>query len=83
MLNPTDSRKQAHDYVEQLSPERLAVVLDFLAYLVEREDNDATTELLAIPGFTTELEAAEQEADAGELTDWRMIRSDVQSQAMK
>lgn len=35
MLNPIDSRKQAHDHVEQLSPEWLAVVLDFLAYLVE------------------------------------------------
>ena len=77
MLNPADSRKQAHDYLEQLSPERLAVVLDFLAYLVEREDNDATAELLSIPGFTVELEAAEREADAGELSDWRIIRSDV------
>jgi hypothetical protein len=77
MLTPPDLRKQAHDYVEQLSPERLAVVLDFLAYLVEREDNDATAELLSIPGFAAELEAAEQEADAGKLTDWRMIHSEV------
>ncbi|MGD1858929.1 MAG: hypothetical protein ACFB0E_03035 [Leptolyngbyaceae cyanobacterium] len=79
MLNTSNLREQVHDYVEQLPPERLAVVLDFLAYLVEREDNDATAELLAIPGFTTELETAEREADAGELTDWHMIRNDVSS----
>jgi|GEM_PF-675399 len=77
MLNPSELREQVHNYVEQLSPDRLAIALDFLAYLVERADHDATAELLAIPGFAAELEAAEQEANAGELTDWRMIFSNA------
>jgi len=48
MLNSSDTREQIYRYVEQLSQERLAVVLDFLAYLVERDNNNATEELLAI-----------------------------------
>ncbi len=77
MLNSSDTREQIYRYVEQLSQERLAVVVDFLSYLVERENSDATAELLAIPRFVTELDSAEQEANADELTDWRVLRSDV------
>jgi pyruvate-formate lyase-activating enzyme len=77
MLNSSDAREQIHRYVEQLSQERLAVVLDFLSYLVERENSAATAELLAIPGFVADLEAAEQEAAVDELANWRVLRSDV------
>ena len=77
MLNSSDSREQIYRYVEQLSQERLAVVLDFLSYLVERDSSDATEELLAIPGLVAELDAAEQEIDVDELTDWRVLRGDV------
>lgn len=77
MLNNLDLREQIYHYVEQLSPDRLAVALDFLSYLVERDNNDATAELLAMPGLTAELAAAEQEAVDEELTDWRVLRNDV------
>jgi hypothetical protein len=77
MLNSSNTREQIYRYVDQLSQERLAVVLDFLAYLVERDNSDATEELLAIPGFSAELERAEQEAESEELVDWRALRSDV------
>ncbi|MBW4485349.1 MAG: hypothetical protein KME14_22680 [Tildeniella torsiva UHER 1998/13D] len=77
MLDAPDAREQIYRYVDQLSQERLTVVLDFLSYLVEREDNDATKELLTLPGFVAELKFVEQEADAGELADWRVLRSDV------
>ena len=77
MFNTPDVREKIHQYIEQLSPDRLAVALDFLAYLVERDLDDATAELLSMPGFVAELKAAEQEADAQELSDWRSLRSDV------
>lgn len=77
MLNNPDLREQIYRYVEQLSPDRLVVALDFLSYLVERDNNDATAELLAMPGLTAELAAAEQEAVDEELTDWRVLRNDV------
>ncbi|PSR17174.1 hypothetical protein C8255_13940 [filamentous cyanobacterium CCP3] len=76
-MSPSDIREQIYRYVEQLSQERLAMVLDFLSYLVERDNSDATEELLTIPGFIDELAMSEQEADAEELTDWRILRSDV------
>jgi hypothetical protein len=40
--------------LERLSPERLRVAADFLAYLDERESNDATEELLSIPQYQQE-----------------------------
>ena len=70
-------REQLYLYIEQLSPDRLAVALDFVSYLVEREDDAATAELLAISGFAAELKAAEQEVEAGEVAGWRTLRDDV------
>jgi hypothetical protein len=42
--------------LKRLSPERLRVAADFLAYLDERESNDATEELLRIPYQQEKLE---------------------------
>jgi len=50
-----DLLHQAEKRLRQLSPERLRVASDFLAYLQEREENEATEELLKIPGFEEEL----------------------------
>ncbi len=48
-------RQQIQSYIEQLSDEKLVVAADFLAYLVEREDNEATEKLLKIVGFKNDL----------------------------
>ncbi len=63
--------------MDQLSPERLVVAWDCLSYLVNRDFDEATAELLAMPGLTTALKIAEQEADASELTDWRNLQDDA------
>ncbi|MGB7248973.1 MAG: hypothetical protein WBC73_08545 [Phormidesmis sp.] len=70
-------RDQIQTYVDRLSAERLKVVLDFLSYLADREEDEATRELLAIPNFKRDLEKAENQADSGELVDWRTVRDDV------
>lgn len=77
MHNTSSLREQLYRYIEQLSPHRLAVALDFVSYLVEREDAAATAELLATPGFAAELKSTEQEGEAGEVADWRTLRDDV------
>ena len=46
--------------LQRLSPERLRVAADFLAYLDERESNDATEELLSIPNFKEDFQEALQ-----------------------
>lgn len=76
-MNTSSLQLQIQSYVEQLSPERLTVALDFLAYLVEREANEATEELLAIPGFREELKEAEASVESDELVDWRDIVHDL------
>lgn len=58
---------RAKKRLDTLSPERLKVADDFLAYLEERESNEATEELLQIPGFLERLGAAEREVRAGRL----------------
>lgn len=39
---------------------------DFLAYLQEREENEATAELLSIPGFEATLRRAVEQVERGE-----------------
>lgn len=60
-------------YLRQL----LRVANDFLAYLQEREENQATAELLGIPGFETAFRCAVAQADSGEVVRFEDIRRDV------
>jgi hypothetical protein len=62
--------------LRQLSPERLRVASDFLAYLREREENEATEELVNIPGFEAELHEALQEAEDGDVIPFEQIRKE-------
>lgn len=66
-MNTTDIRKQAKEYVEQLSAEKLLVAVDFLAYLLERDSNEATEELLQIPGFQETFTKAKKDIAAGKV----------------
>ena len=58
---------EAERRLRSLSPERLRVANDFLAYLQEREENQATTELLNIPGFEAAFRRAVEQADRGDV----------------
>ncbi len=42
-MSNLEVRQKVQSYIEQLSPEKLLVAADFLAYLVEREDTEATS----------------------------------------
>lgn len=70
-------RQQVKSYVDKLSAEKLLVAADFLAYLVEKEDNEATQELLTIPGFENELREAEEQAATGDFVSFNAIRRNV------
>ncbi|MBE9226573.1 hypothetical protein IQ264_14185 [Phormidium sp. LEGE 05292] len=76
-MNTDQMRLQVKEYVDRLSPERLRVAADFLAYLAERESNEATEELLEIPGFLEAFDRGKQDVAAGRVTDWRKVRNDV------
>ncbi|WNZ25866.1 hypothetical protein HJG54_25565 [Leptolyngbya sp. NK1-12] len=73
----TEIRQRIDRYLDQLSNERLNLVVDFLAYLADRESEAATQELLNIPGFIESFEKGKQQIAEGKVRDWRTIRTDV------
>jgi hypothetical protein len=76
-LQEAELLQDAESRLRRLSPERLRVVSDFLAYLEEREENEATAELLNIPGFESAFREATQEAEAGEVVPFSQVRRHV------
>lgn len=55
-MQTQELRQNLKQSIDRLSPERLLVAADFLAYLAEREKNEATIKLLKIPGFLEALQ---------------------------
>ncbi|MEH2047200.1 hypothetical protein [Nostoc sp.] len=76
-MNNTEVRQQINQYLDGLSSERLQLVADFLAYLADKESEDATQELLDIPGFAESFERGKKDIAEGRVKSWRTIRSDV------
>ncbi|MDJ0800399.1 MAG: hypothetical protein QNJ51_26930 [Calothrix sp. MO_167.B12] len=66
-MNTGEIRQQIQEYVEQLSPERLLVAADFLAYLASIENDEATEELLKINGFQEALRKAKKNVEEGKV----------------
>jgi hypothetical protein len=73
-MSTLELRDQVKEYIDQLSPERLRVAADFLAYLAESESNEATQELLNIPGFLEAFEKAKKNIAAGNVTPVENLR---------
>lgn len=59
---------QINQYLKQLSLERLQVVADFVAYLADKESEEATQELLEIPGFVESFEKGKKDISEGRIT---------------
>ena len=68
---------EAERRLRSLSPKRLRVANDFLAYLQDREENQATAELLRIPGFETAFQRAIEQAGSGDVVRFEDVRRDV------
>lgn len=68
------SVQHIENILRRLSPERLRVAADFLAYLDERESNDATEELLSIPNFKEDFQEALQDFENGDVVSFKSIR---------
>ncbi|MBM4040055.1 MAG: hypothetical protein FJ290_16240 [Planctomycetes bacterium] len=73
-MSAVDTRRVAKRRLDSLSADRLRVADDFLAYLQEREDSEATEELLRIPGFVERLAAAERQIAEGKVTPVEKLR---------
>lgn len=73
-MDTIELRQQVKEYIEQLSPERLRVAADFLAYLADKESEEATQELLNIPGFLEAFEKAKKNVAAGNVIPVEKLR---------
>ncbi|HIK46720.1 MAG TPA: hypothetical protein IGR64_17875 [Leptolyngbyaceae cyanobacterium M65_K2018_010] len=77
MVNNTlEIRTQIQHYLDQLSPTRLGVVLDFLAYLAEREGNAATQAPLPFPDGVVETPPATPAPSPGGRVDLASVGMD-------
>ncbi|MGK7957134.1 MAG: hypothetical protein AB4063_18070 [Crocosphaera sp.] len=63
--------------VDQLSEANLHLAYEFINNLIEKEREEATTELLEIPDLMEDIELAKEDIEKGELTDWREVRNDL------
>lgn len=77
VVNISTILTEAERRLRSLSPERLRVANDFLAYLQEREESEATAELLSIPGFEAAFQRAVEQAESGKVVRFKDIRRDV------
>lgn len=59
-------QEQISDRLNQLSLNGLQTVLDFAAFLLDKESEEATQELLGIPGFTERFAQAQEEIAKGQ-----------------
>jgi hypothetical protein len=66
-MNNLEVRQQVKSYIDQLSAEKLLVAADFLAYLVEKEDNEATEELLKLDGLKEAFAEAQNNVKQGKM----------------
>jgi hypothetical protein len=76
-MSATEIRQEINQYLDRLSSDRLQLVAEFLAYLADKESEEATQELIDIPGFIQSFERGKKDIAEGRVASWRTIRSDV------
>jgi hypothetical protein len=70
-------RREAKALINTMSESQLKVVSAFLAFVKSREADDATLELLAIPGFESSFARGMRDIKAGRTKPWRKVRLEV------
>jgi len=73
-------KRKAIEKLDVLSSDRLKVVLDFIEYLEQKEELDATLEILADEESMRNIRAADQDWEAGrmqEFISWNKVKRHV------
>jgi hypothetical protein len=73
-MTTAELRQIAKDTIESLPNEQLKVAAEFLRYLDERASDEATEELLKIPGLLEDLSEAERDIAKGRTTPYEKLR---------
>jgi hypothetical protein len=69
--------EQTKQELQSLPAKQLRVAAEFIRFLNEAASDEATAELLRIPGIFEDLAEAEREFAAGGGVPWREVRDDV------
>ena len=73
-------KREAKNTIDQLSAEKLIVAKDFLDYLKQKEEMDATIEVLSSPELMKQIEEAETAIKEGRLDEyisWENVKKHV------
>jgi hypothetical protein len=73
-MTTTDLLQVAKETLEGLPPPQLKVAAEFLRYLDERASDEATEELLKIPGLLEDLAEAERDIAEGKTIPYEKLR---------
>ena len=64
-MGKTDTRRRAKRRIDHLSDDSVNVADRFLAWLEDTQEEDATEELLRVPGLLDDVRKAEKDIAAG------------------
>lgn len=73
-------KKEARKTINELSEEKLRVAMDFLGYLKQKEEMEATLEVLSSRALMAQIVAAEEAIKKGRLEEfipWEKVKRDV------
>lgn len=73
-MTAIELRQNIEQNLKQLSPEKLNLAAKIVAYLADIESQEATEELLDIPGFIESFEKGKEDIAAGRLTSWQDLK---------
>lgn len=79
-MQSTALKRQAKRAIEELSEEKVRVAIDFIDYLKEKEETEATLEILSSHELMTQIEEAEKSIKKGKIEDfipWERVKRNV------
>ncbi len=79
-MHTTTLKREAKKAIEELSDEKIKVAIDFMDYLKEKEEMEATLEILSSRELMAQIEDAEKAIKKGKLDEfipWEKIKRNV------
>ncbi len=76
-MRKADLQQRAVELIKQLSTEKLKTGIDYLSYIQDKDEWEATHELASDPEIAKSLERAEADVRSGRLKRWSDVRRDI------
>ena len=79
-MQSTALKREAKKAIDKLSDEKIKVAIDFIDYLKEKEEMEATLEILSSSELMAQLEEAEKAIKKGKLDEfipWDKVKRNV------